>query len=60
MYYIKRINADWTGPTKPAPLSEPKCLGQTGTTPTGCPMFAVQRPDGQIVTVVIPGRDEDE
>ncbi len=58
MYYVKRINADWT--TKPAPVPAPRCLGQTGTTRTGCPVFSVKRPDGQIVTVVIPGRDEDE
>jgi len=53
-----------TNPTRPAATPvrypEPKCLSQIGTTPTGCPMFAVRRPDGQIVTVVIPGRDEDE
>ena len=42
------------------PLPEPKCLGRVGTAPTGCPIFAVRRTDGQIVPVVIPGRDEEE
>lgn len=37
---------------------EPRCLGYLGTTPNGAPMYAMRRPDGQIVTVVIPNDEE--
>lgn len=41
-------------------IPTPKCLGQTGTTRTGRPVYAVQRTDGLVVEVVIPGREEEE
>jgi len=46
--------------TEPEPrVKEPRCLGQIGTSRRGRPIFAVERSDGQVVPVVIPGRDED-
>jgi hypothetical protein len=44
----------------PKPLPTPRRLGQIGTTLLGSPVFAVQRTDGLVVSVVVPGRMEEK